>query len=70
VRRTTTPPLTQQNAGASADERETSMKRSVLVLVLASIVSMLAVGCASSGVPAVAFEPRAYPYVPRPDGPR
>jgi len=42
------------------------MKRSVLVLVLASIVSMLGVGCASSGLPNVAFEPRAYPYVPEP----
>ena len=46
------------------------MKRSVLVLVLASIVSMLAVGCAST-MPQVAFEPRVYPYGPElgPDGP-
>jgi hypothetical protein len=49
------------------------MKRSVFVLVLASIVSMLAMGCASTGVmTAEAFEPRVYPYVPEmgPDGPK
>jgi hypothetical protein len=40
------------------------MKRSVLVLVLASIVSMLSVGCASSAMPQAAFEPRVFPYVP------
>ena len=43
------------------------MKRSVLGLVLVSILSMLAVGCASSGMPNVAFEPRVYPYVPQVD---
>jgi len=43
----------------------------MLVLVLASIVSMLSVGCVSSAIPQVAFEPRVYPYVPElgPDGP-
>jgi len=41
------------------------MKRSVLVLVLASIVSVFAAGCASSGAPAGAVEPRVYPYVPQ-----
>ncbi|HEY3816973.1 MAG TPA: hypothetical protein VGL81_07380 [Polyangiaceae bacterium] len=41
------------------------MKKSVLVLVVASILSVFAVGCASSGMPAVAFEPRVYPYVPQ-----
>ena len=48
------------------------MKRSVLVLVLAAIVSMLAVGCVSSATPQIAFEPRVYPYVPElgPDGPK
>jgi hypothetical protein len=40
------------------------MKRSVLVLVVASIVSVFAAGCASTGLPQVAFEPRVYPYVP------
>jgi hypothetical protein len=43
------------------------MKRSVLGLVLASLLSMLAVGCVSSAVPSVAFEPRVYPYVPQVD---
>jgi len=48
------------------------MKRSVLFLVLASIVSMMSVGCVSSAMPQVAFEPRVYPYVPElgPDGPK
>jgi hypothetical protein len=48
------------------------MKRSVLVLVLASVASLFAVGCVSSAVPTVAFEPRVYPYVPElgPDGPK
>jgi hypothetical protein len=41
------------------------MKRPMLVLVLASIVSTLAVGCMPNTMPAVAFEPRVYPYVPQ-----
>ena len=40
------------------------MKRSILVLALASILSTLAVGCLPNAMPAVAFEPRVYPYVP------
>jgi hypothetical protein len=42
------------------------MKRSVIVLVLASIAAVFATGCASTGLPSpsVAFEPRVYPYVP------
>jgi hypothetical protein len=40
------------------------MKRSVIVIVLASMVSVFAAGCASTGIPPVAFEPRVYPYVP------
>lgn len=40
------------------------MNRSVIVLVLASIVSIFATGCASTGMPPVAFEPRVYAYVP------
>ncbi len=41
------------------------MKRSVLVLVLASLASLFAVGCVSSVPPSFAFEPRVYPYVPQ-----
>jgi hypothetical protein len=44
------------------------MSRSIRILVLAllaSVVSTLAVGCAPAmTMPAVAFEPRVYPYVP------
>lgn len=48
------------------------MRNSILVLVLASIASIFAAGCASTSFPAnVAFEPRAYPFVPEfgSDGP-
>lgn len=49
------------------------MRKSILLLLLASIASIFAAGCASGPVPNVAFqfEPRVYPYVPEmgPDGP-
>jgi hypothetical protein len=60
------------NVGHSGRPRETSMRKSILVLLLTSIASIFAAGCAS-GMPNVAsqFEPRVYPYVPEmgPDGP-
>jgi hypothetical protein len=40
------------------------MLKSILILVTASILSTLALGCASTTLPSVAFEPRAYPFVP------
>jgi hypothetical protein len=48
------------------------MRTPILVLVLASIMSILAAGCASTPFsPNIAFEPRAYPYSPElgSDGP-
>lgn len=47
------------------------MLRSILLLVTASILSTLALGCMPNTLPAIAFEPRSYPYVPEmgPDGP-
>jgi hypothetical protein len=40
------------------------MLKSILVLVTASILSTLALGCMPNTMPAVAFEPRVYPFVP------
>jgi hypothetical protein len=47
------------------------MRSSILMFVLASIVSAFAVGCMPSTLGQIAFEPRSYPYVPQmgPDGP-
>ena len=47
------------------------MFRSILVLVLASVAAGFAAGCMPNTLPAVAFEPRVYPYVPElgPDAP-
>jgi hypothetical protein len=47
------------------------MRSSVLLFVLASIMSAFAVGCMPSTLGTIAFEPRSYPYVPQmgPDGP-
>ena len=47
------------------------MRKSILVLVLTSIAAAFAAGCASTPLPSIAFEPRAYPYLPElgPDGP-
>jgi hypothetical protein len=47
------------------------MRKSILALVLTSIAAAFAAGCASTPFPSIAFEPRAYPYVPElgPDGP-
>jgi hypothetical protein len=42
------------------------MRRSILFIVFASILSAFAVGCMPNTLPAVAFEPRVYPYVPGP----
>lgn len=41
------------------------MRQSIVLFVLASIVSVLAVGCMPNATRgAVAFVPRVYPYVP------
>jgi len=45
---------------------ETSMSKSILVFLLATIASTLAVGCIPSTLPAVAFEPREYPAIAGP----
>jgi hypothetical protein len=47
------------------------MLRSIVLLVTASILSTLALGC-TGALPAAAFEPRSYAYVPElgPDGPQ
>jgi hypothetical protein len=48
------------------------MRTSILLLVLASIMSIFAAGCASTPFsPNIAFGPRAYPYLPElgADGP-
>jgi hypothetical protein len=41
------------------------MRNSILMFVVASIVSAFAVGCMPSTLGQIAFEPRAYPYVPQ-----
>ncbi len=48
------------------------MLRSMLLLVTASILATLALGCVHSGPSQTAFEPRVYPFVPElgPDGPQ
>ena len=47
------------------------MFKSILAVVLTSIVATFATGCASIPGTNIAFEPRVYPYVPElgPDGP-
>jgi hypothetical protein len=40
------------------------MRNSILLLVLFSISSALAAGCAPSATRAIGFEPRSYQYVP------
>jgi len=47
------------------------MRNPILLFVLASVLSALAVGCMPSTLGQLAFEPRSYPYVPQmgPDGP-
>jgi hypothetical protein len=48
------------------------MFKSIVTLVLTSMLAALAAGCASTTLPNIAFEPRVYPYVPEmgPDGPQ
>ncbi len=40
------------------------MRSPILILVLLSTLSALAIGCMPSSTRAIGFEPRAYQYVP------
>ncbi len=40
------------------------MHKSIVLLVLASILSVLAIGCMNADRGPIAFAPRVYPYVP------
>jgi hypothetical protein len=40
------------------------MRTSIVILVLMSALSALAIGCTPSSTRTIGFEPRSYPYVP------